>query len=245
MRQIAASLTILLCIAGCTSSSAPVSTGKIFGTTYLQNADYSLATSSAGVLVEALGTNHKAVSDSLGHWELTDMPAGYYMLRFSKEGFNHFITNVAFLGTGVLNTDYLGGQLMRLSTSNITITPPTKISKNGYGPDTSYVFYINTPVIDSGAPAPQSLRFAWFIGKTPVINYLDSTTYIMYTSSSSDYAPAFYSNKLRSGDTIYVMAYYLQSMGGNLTYQYDDGETTKTEFFGFGKPSNVVQVVLP
>jgi hypothetical protein len=167
------------------------------------------------------------------------------MLRFSKEGFTHFIANVSFLGTGVLNTDYLGGGLVRLSTSNITIAPPMKITKNGWdtGTDTTYDFLFARPVVgDSIINALQTLSFAWFMGRSPNINYLDSTTYITYTSSGDYLHGYFHSKQLKYGDTLYLVAYYA---GGSISYQYDDGETTKTDFVGFGKPSNVVQIVLP
>jgi hypothetical protein len=219
-----------------TNTTAPVSTGKLFGTLYLSDTN-----SAAGILVEILGTSHSLITDSSGHWEF-ELPLGYYNIRISKTGYTHYIaSNIAFLGTGNLKAPFGYTKLYRLSNDSIYAPYPFRIdtaSSLFNGQLVRYWVFEFEYITVNGKN--RKAEVVWFIGRKPHIDYLDNTSYVSVTGSSPFQLTGEY---LKSGDTVYLQAYY--PYGGFSSFQYYEGEILKTDFYGFGKSSNVVQVVLP
>lgn len=238
-------------IYGCTKTTevASVSTGQIVGSVQLQELDCSFSASSAGVNVQILGTTFATVTDSAGAFVFDNLPAGYYSISFSKTGFTKYVLSpVEFVGAGTLHNVYAG--LDRINNWKTTVNPPTITKDFSDPPDTNFVmsFASNPPVIlDSSGNNAGTGAIYCFIGKSPNINYQDSSTYIAWTESN--YLPEIKINTTRAkdGDTIYMVAYPAQTYcyGGYFNYSYYSGDTLKTQFCGFGPPSNVIKLVLP
>src|SRR5438046_1996590 len=105
----AALVLILVALASCsgTESVTPVSTGRISGFIRLADSNCVLAHSSAGITIQIVGSTLSTTTDDTGHWEFSGLPAGYYSFYFGKPGYTHQIfSDIAFLGTGVLNVPY-------------------------------------------------------------------------------------------------------------------------------------------
>jgi hypothetical protein len=239
-----ATLILLALLASCSSSEtvAPVSTGRISGFIRLADSNCAVAHSSAGITIQIVGSSRTATTDDTGHWEFYDVPAGYYSFYFGKLGYTHQIfSDIAFLGTGVLNVPYKFS-LAPIPTAAAFIDEPASITKSSYiSGDSLWSIVPSTPKIGDD---PSFTSFNWFVGKTPHIDYQDSTSYVLFAANVSSggsfvlYPPAF-----RAGDTLYVAAY--QSTCNAPIYNYHDGDILRSGFTGFGPVSNSVRIILP
>ncbi|HWF44385.1 MAG TPA: carboxypeptidase-like regulatory domain-containing protein [Candidatus Kapabacteria bacterium] len=246
----------LVCISGCTTNTTvtevqPASTGRITGNVFLYEMDGSPSKSYDGVKVNIIGTNINAVSDSSGYFVLDSVPAGYYSIRFSKPGFSDYIFgSFEFVGAGTLRTSRTG-ELNRIVNWITTIPQPT-ITKQTYGLDTYFVLTFDPPsisVLDSTGRPPSVLTgfyYVGFVGTKPVVNYSDTSSFFyvnsaLLTGLGFSFKP---SNRIYSGDTIYLVV-YPNSYSSNYKFQYYEGDTSKIEYTGLGPSSNTLKIVLP
>jgi hypothetical protein len=229
------------------TSVAPTSTGQIVGYVGLEEMDCTPSKSFAGVNVEILGTNTKAVSDSTGRFILDSVPAGYYSISFSKPGFSEYIQGrVEFVGAGILNL-VVGTQLGRMRNWNTTINAPT-ISISSID-TTNFLIQSSSSlplVLDSAGDTLTNVAntLLYYFGNGPSISYQDASTYFIggfnigngtTTASSSFFNP-------RIGDTVYVVAY--PPPCGLSGYTYFVGDTLKSGLPDIGPSSNTVQTVI-
>ncbi len=253
---------------GCTKTTdvttvAPTNTGQIAGSVQLLQMDGVRAASSTGVKVDILESNYQTTTDSTGKYVLDGIPAGYYDLHFSKPGFTESITEpLAFVGGGTLY--YATTYLYQINNWKTTLSQPDtaleSIEYGGGAADTliDTMFYlkgapgsVNASILDStGKPLTSTIPvLAFFAGRNPNVNYLDSSTYFtwtynnQYNSSPVDYWPVSFNSRQIPSDTVYVIAYPIS--GGIPAFSYEIGDTTKNVFTGFGPPSNTVKIVLP
>ena len=236
-------LSLFAGLAGCSSNSdTTTSTGRISGYIRLLDTGCVAVPSSAGIAVQIVGSELVTTTDATGHWEFADRPAGYYAFSFGKPGYTHQIfSDIAFVGTGVLNVPY-NLSLSQLPVNPVTILPPASITKSASpGTDSLWTIVTEAPLVYG---TPSFNNFNWFIGRTKHIDYTDSTTYRTFAINISPGSPFRLSaHDFHSNDTIYLAAY--QSTCNAPQYIYHDGDLLRYGFTGFGPPSNTVQVVLP
>ena len=131
--------------------------------------------------------------------------------------------------------------------NNWTTMLPTPKSTNkipGYPDSVFSLQYPSWPptILDSSGKNLYSsyASLAYFIGRTPTINYQDTNTFFWHNIYS---APVEISTtQAHDGDTVCMVAYPSCAF---TEYGYYDGNNYKTAFSGFGPPSNTVKIILP
>jgi hypothetical protein len=254
--------TAFALIAGCSASTVPpVSTGQIIGTLQLEEMDCSASASYDGVNVQILGTGIGAVSDSAGNFTLTGVPAGYYSISFSKPDFSEYVVSqIEFVGSGTLllnnisNTSANTLTLARIRNWKTTLGIPT-ITKYYTGYDTEFTFGFSSTSsheLDSAGVdhfSVYGVGLYSFVGKNSNISYQDSNSYFSVSDGSNNGGasswPYMGSEKVNSGDTVYMIVYSASCVSGPDEYYDYISNTWKTIFTGLGPPSNVIQFVLP
>ena len=235
----------------------PASTGSIIGWVGLFEMDGSKSASSAGVDVNILGTNRHAITDSAGNYIFDNLPAGYYSMRFTKAGFSSSVSGPQeFVGADTLPN---GPEAFLYRINNWKVTLGHVTDTEALNPDYSLdtTFFVVAPkntsaytVLDS-AGKPVSMYYtsggpvvALFVGRTPNIDYRDSTSYFSWTQTTSGYGTVtYFQSPHPRPDTVYMIAYPIS--GSSAKFIYFSGGTYKSEFTGFGPASNVVKFVLP
>jgi len=232
----------VLASCGSTDSVTPVSTGRISGFIRLADSNCSVAHSSAGITIQIVGSSASTTTDDTGHWEFSGLPAGYYSFYFDKPGYTHQIfSDIAFLGTGVLNVPYKFSSAP-IPTGTPFIDTPISIYKYPFvGNDSLWSIAPSTPKVGG---IVNFTSFNWFASRQPRIDYLDSTSYILFAPNiSSGSSILLYPPSFHTGDTLYLAAY--QSTCNAPVYNYHDGDILRSGFTGFGPVSNSIRVVLP
>jgi hypothetical protein len=109
-------LVILLAIMSSCSNTVdppaqtPIGGETLMGTVVAYSAASSSVVSPAGITVALQGTSFRIVADSLGHFTISNIPAGVYNIIFSKPGFDSMIYPAHHLigvGTDIINDAYL------------------------------------------------------------------------------------------------------------------------------------------
>lgn len=109
------SLLAMGLLAGCGGGGGPTSTvGTITGTVYQADGQAVLAFTRAistppavGAEVTVLGTNLRTITDSMGHFQLTNVPAGAQTVVVSYKGFPALYATVAVKGGATVSTNEL------------------------------------------------------------------------------------------------------------------------------------------
>jgi hypothetical protein len=231
-------------LAGCasTDSVTPVSTGRISGFIRLADSNCAVAASSAGITIQIVDKGTSTTTDDTGHWEFSGLPAGYYSFYFSKPGYTHQIfSDIAFLGTGVLNVPYKFSAAP-IPTATPVIDAPTSISKYSFvGNDSLWSIALAPPKVGDVA---SSTSFHWFVSRQSHIDYQDSTSFVLFAPNiSSGSSLTLYPPLFHRGDTLFLVAY--QTTCNAPIYNYHDGDIQRSGFTGFGPVSNSIKVVLP
>jgi hypothetical protein len=132
------SLAFLAFVLGCkTTTTTPEVTGDLRGTVGLFDSHGNLVADKSGVRIEAEGTSHSAISDSLGNWTIHDLPTRTYSVSFSKEGYGTMKnTSFSFVGGGVVvynqnSPTYLLQPASYMIVLDSVLSPAPKI-KDGY-----------------------------------------------------------------------------------------------------------------
>lgn len=138
-----------LCLTGCSEDAvlnAPQ--GGIAGFAGLRDLDGSRLKDQSGVRVSLKGTEYAALSDSIGRWTISDVPAGIYDIILSKEGFaTNYIRAFQFVGGG---TAYITAitDLVRATRDTLVLSRFTFVPEYD-------VFYLDTLIeVDTGFVRP-------------------------------------------------------------------------------------------
>jgi hypothetical protein len=78
---------VAVTILSCKTSTSPQGEGTLEGQTYLVDTLGNRLPPFSNISVEVLGTSLETTTDSLGEWEIDNVPNGTQTLRFSKPGF--------------------------------------------------------------------------------------------------------------------------------------------------------------
>lgn len=89
-------------------SGAAVLPGAIKGTVRLYDQSGEQMMSMSGVLVEVQGTGISFTTLEDGKYQLSNIPAGTYNIKYSKKGFGYAIEQVLITGNGTLNKSSVG-----------------------------------------------------------------------------------------------------------------------------------------
>ena len=240
---------------GCGSTSGPqparyVPPSQIKGYIQLFEMDCSRASSFAGINVDILGTTKHAVTNDSGFWEFDSVPASkVYVLHFTKPGFSEQYIGAFMADTAVWNANkWWVDNLYRLPNWNVILGNPIIQKRAEY----DYAFsFPSMTVYDSTGRKLDTFAAQCFVGLSPAIDYRNSQTIVGGGSNvhysgitNNDVDAEIANHSLKTGDTLYIIGYaWAGCTDGN--YEYDDGDSLKTGFCGFGPPSEVVKVVLP
>ena len=231
-------------IGGCRGTTAPEKTGSfagrviLFDSTKTINGSYRLPLSDfSNVLVTIDNSSYSAETDSLGQWEIHDVPEGQYDLTASKQGFGAFHWYQQFLSDARHDLSTPGLSRMR------AISPVISDVKF----EGTYLGF-NVPV--------QGQDTLWIEGYCD----LDSTTQpseshlactiTQTTEGCSDYFSIsdLRAAGARSGQTLYVSASSAFSESNDsraYVVSYYDPRYNETRWASTGPKSNVVKVIMP
>lgn len=252
----ALALLILCGVCGCSGTESPTQSqqglvGNLNGEIELHGVRGELLTDMSGVKVVVEGTSFSALTDARGKWKIKDLPAGTYILVYSKAGIGT---------TKRFGYQFVGGgeayaQPVRLSEA--PIFGITDLTLSSIKVDTANRYTPRTATF-AGKISPSVLQLAgqtiWFqIGSTAEIamdwERSSRGTYGQIPDGSKDFsitidAGYLYNNGFKTGDTIYVAAY-----GGSGYPQvvdcYYDPILDVNIFPNHGSSSNAVKIVLP
>ena len=206
-----------------------------------------------------LGKSYHTTSDSTGRFVFDSLPAGYYQMRFTKPGFTTNVTQdaVPFVGADTLRVGTqaslyrINNWKVVLSQENVKIVPYPPSS----GSDTTFYLYPQSSAFATTQDSTGNYvsvyghdpTLAFYVGRTPNIDYRNTSSYFSSNVTTEyNYLSGSYANvdgALAQSDTIYLIAYPIS--GSSTNFEYNSGDTVKTEFTGFGPPSNTLQIVLP
>lgn len=248
--RLALAVGVALFLSSCGSATeTAATTGSIVGNAPLYEMECSPSLTLGGTVVELLGTSLKTTTDNNGDWSLNQVPAGYYTIRISKPGFTQFIqSGIPFVGAGTMRLSDLPssfGGLTRINGFTTKLALPF-VQSLPSGGDTTYTTLFSATVTDSASKELYRGSFTAFVGRTPAIDYRDSTSFLFCGGAENGGSFYFYQSAVRAhhGDTLY-MAAYPNPCTWPAKLSYFDGTTQKTEFPGFGPPSNSVAIILP
>lgn len=156
-------IPLLALATGCgdppTSSNENRLSGTLHGKVELYDMRGNPLADHSGVKVTAEGTSYQAVTGADGIWQIKDLPAGTYNLRFSKDGFNdHRIISYGFVGGG---DDYLRELPSMVAT-------PTGFEFTGFTVDISNEFLQFSGSISN--PDLKDLPVVIYLGRTPEVS---------------------------------------------------------------------------
>jgi hypothetical protein len=148
---------VLLLSACKDSTSTSATPGDIIGTIYrVYDTLYQPMANRGGVTIALLGTPYSTQSDSTGRWQLTNIPAGTYTIRFTRTGYvSKTKQNFVFGGNGTFLYDAWSSVQMEPLANlfpNIVLRPFTDLIQISFKKDTSIVARIDSILIDSTHP---------------------------------------------------------------------------------------------
>jgi hypothetical protein len=237
-------IAIILSLSGCSSSTdttvGPM-TGRISGQALLYNMNCALEKASSGINVELLGIGFHTTTNDTGYWTFYQVPAGYYVIHFSKPGYTELFQDyIDFVGAGTLylhspfNLGKLTNWRLTLDTSNVT----TQFIDNDLAWRIRFPFQLVDSVGDS---IVSNWEINLFAGHSPNIDYRDTTSWFYYSTSTVNLSRDYY--HLHSGDTIYVVGYAGGCVSGRSNYYF--GRNRFYYFRGLGRRSDPIQIILP
>jgi hypothetical protein len=223
----------------CTTCPIP---GTIKGTLMLVDSTGIAFDDYSGATVELEGTSYQTTSNSLGEWEIQNVPIGIYTIRFSKQGFGYQRhIGFQFVGNGSITLDY---------PFMIGIAPSYNVTL-----DSLVVTQTNTYIGVTSEYSIPDYSKTWIVvmSKDSVINPLDSSNFIyIYTGERPMPTSSLRESRFQSGNT-----YYAQAFGLGGYYEYPTGFTIQSPsafyepvsrqsiYTALGPGSNVVSFVMP
>jgi hypothetical protein len=235
---------IVLILAACNDSQSPAPnfkgtlTGEVSAMDEFENKMDDLA----NFRIELEGSDPllSTLSDSTGHFELTNIPTGTYDLKVSKQGYGDCIAQ------GIM---ILGGDLPLYLYPRLYETSTTRIENIKLELDSLSDLYLKGIGSHNFVLTPQTYIFPtviYFIHTTPQVsseNFLSSGTFIIKSESGSLCKDKLWINSelFPSGTTIYAIAY------GSIRYNnsYYDIESNQYRYTGLGTASNVATYKIP
>ncbi len=244
-------LVIAGSIDSCRTTTDTVTTGIMTGTMSLVDASCNYA-SPDSVTVELLGTKFKGLSDTDGIWKISEIPAGYYDIQFSKPGYARSrVNNVEFVGAGTLDLDlreptagaeHLGPRsTTTVALSNVTTTVAASSTPSRFQGDS--IVTVNVLATPTTAMSKNDV-LTLYCSKSPNVDLLDPSTYFYAGSWVSLQSHFSFSEKmigLHAGDTVYVIAGFMNNCS---TLSYSDSSGNNI-YPAVGPLSTPVAMVIP
>lgn len=154
-------------LAGCSNTTdppAPPTTGETLkGTVTAYTSSSPTLMSASGVEVSIVGTALRAVTDTGGHFEIDNIPAGIYTIVFSKAGFDSMVYpthHILGVGTDIIDDAYL----VQESNDSVAITGTSAVFTVSVS---KHVLVYDTTITDSNGRYDTT----WFAHDSTVITY--------------------------------------------------------------------------
>lgn len=226
-------------------------TGTLRGSVELHNLNDSLSKHLEGVRIEIEGTNFSALTDTLGNWEIQNLPTRTYSISFSKISYSTWKnTAYSFLGGGVVPFNsleksiilveiptykvYLDSIKMPTSSNSGEVYCHTDKYTSSSEPTVVYIASKEKKLLDN---PPRTLKTNNSFSNTERF-HKDSIYYLSI--------PVYYNeargllNGFNHGDTIYVRAYPF-----HFSETYYDINARNTVIPGCGEGSNTLTAMVP
>jgi hypothetical protein len=266
--DVAAMLIVIgIVVSGCSKNENPLSvsssdmSGKLGGWVELKDVDGGVVSDAGGVNVTVEGTNYSATTASDGQWSIDALPAGTYVVTFSKSGYGTYKS---------IGHRHVGGGDSYLSPVTLGVMPNISIanfSVRSLDSVVSYVIrdsvrnrddtirtYLRHVEVKAGfsGDSTEGGRVKVYFGRNQNVsnmpgNYLfemDATQYedgnwrkLLLRVKSGDLAQY----GITPGSTLYAVAYVVSY---NST-QYFDPAANQWAFTSVSAPTSILSVVVP
>lgn len=153
------------------SSSKAAMIGALSGIVKLHDETSSSLPNASGVVVNLLGTTISFTTLDDGKFKLSNIPAGTYNLRCSKNGFGYFIEQVLITGNGTLNL--YSKDLYQVSSEAVN-----NLTFDGY--DSTATSYNFTVTLKPSSYTNSKLTIVMPFSSIPEVNITDTTKKIQY-----------------------------------------------------------------
>jgi hypothetical protein len=253
--DVAAMLIIIgILVSGCSKNEDPLSvsssdmSGTLGGWVELEDIDGARIPDAGGVSVAVEGTNFTATTGSDGQWSIADLPAGTYVVTFSKSGYGTFKS---------IGHRHVGGGDSYLSPVVLGAMPNSAITNFSVRSlDSIFSDTINVPFKHVEVKTEYSGdhgRVRVYFGRNQNVSNIPGS--YLYTRELIQYYD--YSNPMKlmlrgesellaqygmtSGSTVYAVA-YVASVNGT---QYFDPAANQWVYTSVSAPTSVLSVVVP
>jgi hypothetical protein len=252
--DVAAMLIVIgILVSGCSKNENPLSvsssdmSGKLGGWVELKDAEGRTIPDAGGVSVTVEGTNFTATTGSNGQWSIASLPAGTYVVTFSKSGYGTYKS---------IGHRHVGGGDSYLSPVTLGAVPNSAItsfsvrSLDSIYSDSiiTYFKHVEVKTEYSGDPGRIKVYFGnnQNVSNTPgnylfvldAIQYQDGNWRKMLLRVRSEDLVQY---GITSGTTLYAVAYITSDYGT----QYFDPAANQWAYTSVTAPSNVLSAVVP
>ena len=226
----------------CTNIPDAIVGNRITGKIVLEDEHCKRTSSNAGITISVVGTSIYTISDSSGMWEMRGLPRDSCFLRYSKNGYVPFEVFIRYHPEDS-SFDWSSNVMDEVCSYQLFIDSVTNIRFIG----TTVLFDESAHAIDlkTGAPPVEGFNQIYFLGRTPFITadsgrIADPSVIDFGSTAVFDVAAA----RVKSGDTLFAIGYPLGECY-RYSYRRHEGDSSRVEFIGGGRPSSVIPIVVP